>query len=88
MVCLRLERPNADLLAVTADLAERFRSSVIGVATRHPMQFMFSGGLVPEELNFATPFSDGPESCNGGRKWSSGPCPTISRTKRDAPTSS
>jgi nucleotide-binding universal stress UspA family protein len=50
LVCLRLERANADLLAVTADLAERFRSSVIGVATRHPMQFMFSGGLVPEEL--------------------------------------
>ena len=50
MVCLRLEHSNADLLAVTADLAERFRASVIGVATRHPMQFMFSGGLVPEEL--------------------------------------
>ncbi|HYA71607.1 MAG TPA: universal stress protein [Roseiarcus sp.] len=50
MVCLRLERPNAELLAVTADLAQRFRSGVIGVATRHPMQFMFTGGLVPEEL--------------------------------------
>lgn len=50
MVCLRLEHSNADLLAVTADLAERFGASVIGVATRHPMQFMFSGGLVPEEL--------------------------------------
>ncbi|MGO9773733.1 MAG: universal stress protein [Roseiarcus sp.] len=50
MVCLRLGRSNADLLAVTGALAERFQASVVGVATRQPMQFMFTGGLVPEEL--------------------------------------
>ncbi len=50
MVCLRLGRSNGDILAVTGGLAERFQASVVGVATRQPMQFMFGGGLVPEEL--------------------------------------
>jgi nucleotide-binding universal stress UspA family protein len=50
MACLRLGRSNAALLGVTAALAERFQASVIGVATRQPMQFMFSAGPVPEEL--------------------------------------
>ncbi len=50
MVCLRLGRSNADLLAVTGGLAERFQASVVGIATRQPMQFMFNGGLVPEQL--------------------------------------
>ncbi len=50
MACLRLGRPNADLLAITGGLAERFQASVIGVATRQPVQVMFSGGLVPEAL--------------------------------------
>jgi len=50
LVCLRLGRPNADLLAVAGGLAERLRAGVIGVATRQPMQSMFGGGLVPEAL--------------------------------------
>ena len=34
MACLRVDRSNADLLAVVADVAERFKCSVIGIAAK------------------------------------------------------
>jgi nucleotide-binding universal stress UspA family protein len=50
MACLRPGETNAGLLAVVGELAERFEASVVGLATRQPMQHMFSGNLVPEAL--------------------------------------
>jgi len=50
MACLRLGGANADILSVTGDLAERFKSSVLGVATRQPSQSMFTGAPAPEAL--------------------------------------
>ncbi len=41
MACLRVDRPNADLLAVVGDVAERLKCGVIGVAAKqastHPL---------------------------------------------------
>lgn len=50
MACLRLGGSNADVLAVAAQLADRFHASVVGLATRQPMQYMFSGSLIPDAL--------------------------------------
>ena len=50
MACLRPGETNAGLLAVAGDLAQRFDASVVGLATRQPMQYLFSGALVPEAL--------------------------------------
>jgi nucleotide-binding universal stress UspA family protein len=50
MACLRLGEANSGVLAVAGDLAQRFRASVVGLATRQPMQYMFSGNMVPEAL--------------------------------------
>jgi nucleotide-binding universal stress UspA family protein len=50
MACLRPGCANADILAVTAEIAARFQASVIGLAARQPGQVMFSAGLVPQEL--------------------------------------
>jgi nucleotide-binding universal stress UspA family protein len=36
MACMRMDRSNAELLAVVADLAQRFSAAVIGVAARQP----------------------------------------------------
>ncbi len=36
MVCMRLDRSNAELLAVVADVAQRFSAAVIGVAATQP----------------------------------------------------
>lgn len=50
MVCLRLERANANLLAIAGDLAERFRAEAVGVVTRQPTPFVYSDSYVPPEL--------------------------------------
>ena len=34
MVCMRVDRPNASLLAVARDVAERFGSTVIGITAK------------------------------------------------------
>jgi nucleotide-binding universal stress UspA family protein len=36
MACMRTDRSNAELLAVIADMAQRFSSAVVGVAARQP----------------------------------------------------
>ena len=36
MACMRINRSNAEMLAVVADIAERFSAAVIGVAARQP----------------------------------------------------
>jgi nucleotide-binding universal stress UspA family protein len=36
MACMRADRPNADLLAVVADVAGRFSAAVVGIAARQP----------------------------------------------------
>jgi nucleotide-binding universal stress UspA family protein len=50
MVHLALGRSNADLLNITGDLAVRFRANVIGIATRQPMQVIFSDGYYPQDI--------------------------------------
>jgi nucleotide-binding universal stress UspA family protein len=46
MVHLELGKPNAGLLAVAGDLAERFHAHVIGIAACQPMQFVYGMGYV------------------------------------------
>jgi hypothetical protein len=46
MVHLELGKPNAGLLAVAGDLAERFHAHVIGIAACQPMQFEYGTGYV------------------------------------------
>jgi len=43
-------RSNANLLLATADFAERFDASVMGVALCQPMRIVYSEGYVPGEL--------------------------------------
>ena len=50
MVQLELGHPNAGLLKIAADLAERFNAHVIGIATCQPMQMMYADGYVPGEV--------------------------------------
>ncbi|MGD0719730.1 MAG: universal stress protein [Roseiarcus sp.] len=50
MVCLRLERGNANLLNIAGGLAERFKAEAIGVAARQPTPFVYSDSYVPQEL--------------------------------------
>jgi nucleotide-binding universal stress UspA family protein len=50
MAHLELGHPNAGLLRVVADLAERFDAEAIGVATCHPMQVVYSEGYVAGEF--------------------------------------
>ncbi len=50
MACLRLGASNTHLLSVVGELAEQFEASVVGVATRQPMQPMFAAHPVPEAL--------------------------------------
>ena len=49
MACLRIDHSNADLLAVVADVAKRFSSSVIGVAARQPSLNAAIGAVGPGE---------------------------------------
>jgi nucleotide-binding universal stress UspA family protein len=46
MVHLELGKPNAGLLAVAGDLAERFHAHVTGIAACQPMQFVYGMGYV------------------------------------------
>jgi nucleotide-binding universal stress UspA family protein len=41
---------NADLLNVTADIAEQFHARVIGITVRQPMQMTFTDGYIPPEI--------------------------------------
>lgn len=50
MVHLELGRPNTGLLKITADLAERFGSGVIGIAARQPLQLVYGDGYVSGDL--------------------------------------
>jgi nucleotide-binding universal stress UspA family protein len=50
MVHLELGRSNAGLLRVTAELAERFGASVIGIAARQPMQMAYGDAYVAGDL--------------------------------------
>ena len=50
MVHLQLGHSNAGLLSVTAELAERFGASVIGIAARQPMQLVYGDGYVSGDL--------------------------------------
>jgi nucleotide-binding universal stress UspA family protein len=49
-VHLELGRSNTGLLQVTAELAERFRAGVIGIAARQPMQMVYGDGYVSGDL--------------------------------------
>ena len=50
MVHLELGRPNLGLLKITAELAERFRAGVIGIAARQPLQLVYGDGYVSGDL--------------------------------------
>lgn len=47
MVCVRLERANANLLKIAGALTQRFDARVIGIATRQPSPFVYSDVYVP-----------------------------------------
>lgn len=49
LVCLRLDEPNADLLAVTRDVAAREGSAVIGVVARQAVSHPQAPGAGPRE---------------------------------------
>ena len=82
MVHLELGRPNAGLLRVAGDLAERFNASVTGIAVCQPMRVIYSEGYVPNDLiakdraeretELATAeaeFSESPCGRAGHREW-------------------
>ena len=50
MVQLELGHPNAGLLRIAGDLAQRFHARVIGIATCQPMQMVYGDGYVPGEF--------------------------------------
>jgi hypothetical protein len=49
MVCIRVGRPNAGLLAVARDVAERFGSTVIGIAAKQVSSHAYIRGAGPCE---------------------------------------
>ena len=49
MVCLRVGRSNANVLAVAADIAKRFRSGIVGVAARQASATGYVRGAGPFE---------------------------------------
>ena len=51
MACMRLDRSNADLLAVVADMAQRFSAAVIGVAATQPSMHSAIRAVGPGEPN-------------------------------------
>ena len=51
MACMRLDRPNAELLAVVADVAQRFSAAVIGVAATQPSTHSAIRAVGPGEPN-------------------------------------
>jgi nucleotide-binding universal stress UspA family protein len=50
MVHLELGHPNAGLLKIAGDLAERFNARVIGIVACKPMQYLYSEGYIPTDL--------------------------------------
>ena len=50
MVHLALGRPNAGLLKITAELADRFGAGVIAIAARQPLQMVYGDGYVSGDL--------------------------------------
>ena len=50
MVHLEPGRPNAGLLKITVELAERLSAGVIGIAARQPLQMVYGDGYVPGDL--------------------------------------
>jgi nucleotide-binding universal stress UspA family protein len=50
MVHLQLGHPNAALLKIAGELAERFRASVIGVVVCQPMRILYNDGYVPGDI--------------------------------------
>ncbi|HKI15975.1 MAG TPA: universal stress protein, partial [Roseiarcus sp.] len=51
MACMRLDRSNAGLLAVVADVAQRFSAAVIGVAATQPSMHSAIRAVGPGEPN-------------------------------------
>jgi nucleotide-binding universal stress UspA family protein len=49
LACLRIDRPNADLLAVVSDTAQRFGSTVIGVLTKQASAHVHARVMGPAE---------------------------------------
>lgn len=49
MVHLELSKENASLLRIVGDLAERFRSKVIGIAACQPLQILLNEGFSADE---------------------------------------
>lgn len=49
LACLRIDRPNADLLAVVSDTAQRFGSSVIGLVAKQASAHVHNRGAGPFE---------------------------------------
>ena len=49
LACLRIHRPNADLLAVVSETAERFGSSVIGLVAKQASAPLYARGVGPLE---------------------------------------
>jgi len=50
MVHMDLEGSDAAVLHVAADLAERFKADVIGIAACHPMQIVYTDGYIVGDL--------------------------------------
>ena len=50
MAHLELGHPNAGLLKVAGDLAERFHAGVIGIVACQPMQIFYGDGYIPGEV--------------------------------------
>ena len=46
LACLRVDKPNADLLAVVRDTAERHRSAVIGLVAKQAEAHAYAGAPV------------------------------------------
>ena len=49
LACLRVDKPNADLLAVVRETAERHRSAVIGLVAKQAEAHAYAGGAGPVE---------------------------------------
>lgn len=50
MVNLAPGRPNAGLLKIAAELAERFGAGIVGIAARQPLQMVYGDGYVSGDL--------------------------------------
>src|SRR3546814_3866006 len=50
MVHLERGKPNAYLLQITANLAQRFQASVIGIAACQPIQYVYGDGFISGQV--------------------------------------